>query len=140
MEFIQVGDVEEQIVTLKKLVRISDPGVNPLLTANSIRAVDFDISKDFEWVNPNPTVGLSFATSMKQFKKLVKSKGRFFNEIDVYAIDDNEFFEEGLRFIRDSPGHASLTVTRKMKVGELISKLEKLSKMMESIGKIKVNP
>lgn len=138
MEYIQVDDVAHQIETLKRLVRISDPKTSPTLVNGGIREIDFDISSDLEWVNPNQTKGLSFATSMKKFKRIIKTKARFVSEIDVYAIDESEFFDDGLRFNHDSPGHASLVVTRKMKVAELISKLENLSKKMEPIGKIKV--
>lgn len=58
----------------------------------------------------------------------------------MYAIEEVFINIEGLRVIHDKLGHASLTVTRRMKISELIGKLEMLATKMESIGRIKVSP
>ena len=140
MELIQVDDVRKNIVELKKIVRVVDPGTHATLTKDTVREVDFKFSQDMEWIEPSSEYGLSFATNMKKFKKLVKSKARFHQEIDIYAIDETMLVLEGLKLIHDRPGHASLTVTRRMKVPELIGKLETLSQRLESIGRLRVTP
>ena len=57
---------------------------------------------------------------MKNFKKLIKSKARFQVEVDLFVIDESMLMIEGLRIIHDKLGHASLTVTRRMKLPKLI--------------------
>ena len=113
-----------------------------MLVASSVRDVDFEIrSIDGErWVEANLQKGLSFATSMRSFRRVVSLKRRRFEEIDVYAIDDSMPLPPGMRLIRDRPGHASLVVARRMKLSELVAGLEALSSRAECIGRIKVNP
>lgn len=138
MELIQVDDVRKQIVELRKLVRVVDPGQHATLVENTVREVDFSFSSDKEWVEADSNSGLSFATNMKKFKKLVKSKARFQSEVDVFVIDESMLIVEGLRVVHDRPGHASLTVTRRMRVPELIQKLEIVALKLESIGRMRV--
>lgn len=138
MELIQVDDVRKQIVELRKLVRVVDPGHHATLTDNTARELDFSFSADMEWIEADTKSGLSFATNMKKFKKLVKSKARFQYEVDIFVIDERMLIVEGLKIIHDRPGHASLTVTRRMKVPELIQKLEIVSLKLESIGRMRV--
>ena len=103
----------------------------------TVREIDFSFSADMEWIEANTESGLSFATNMKNFKKLVKSKVRFQAEVDIFVIDESMLIVEGLRIIHDRPGHTSLTVTRRMKVPELIQKLETVALKLESIGRMR---
>ncbi len=138
MELIQVDDVRKQIVELRKLVRVVDASHHATLTDNTVREVDFSFSTDMEWVEADTNSGLSFATNMKKFKKLIKSKARFQAEVDIFVIDESLLIVEGLRIIHDRPGHASLTVTRRMKLPELIKKLEIVALKLESIGRVRI--
>lgn len=139
VEIIQVDDVRKQIVELKKLIRVVDPGQHALLINGSVREVDFRLSRDLQWVEPDESVGLSFATSMQKFKSLLKLKRRFVNQVDVYAVEESTVHIDGLRFIHDRPGHVSLVVTKHMKVSELVEKLEMLALQMQSIGRMMVS-
>jgi len=138
VELIQVDDVRKQIVELKKLVRVVDRNHHATLTNGSVREIDFSFSTDMEWIEADTNSGLSFATNMKKFKKLVKSKARFQSEVDIFVVEESMLFVEGLKIIHDRPGHASLTATRRMKVPELIQKLESVALKLESIGRMRV--
>lgn len=141
MEIIQIDDVRVQIVELKKLVRVVEPGQHPVLEdGTSVRQADFQFSKDRQWVEENLTTGLSFVTSMKKFKQLIKLRQRHVAQVDIYAIDEHAVHLEGLRFIHDKPGHVSLVVSLRMKVVELISRLEVLASKMEPVGRMWVSP
>jgi hypothetical protein len=138
VELIQVDDVRKQIVELKKLVRVVDPRHHATLTNNTVRELDFSFSKDMEWIEADANSGLSFATNMKKFKKLIKSKARFQSEVDIFVLEESMLHVEGLKIIHDRPGHASLTVTRRMKLPELIEKLGIVALKLESIGRMRV--
>lgn len=141
MELIQIDDVREQITNLKKLIRVVDPRTHATLTNGNAREVDFKFSSDMEFVEPSSEVGLSFATNMKKFKTLIKSKARFHVEVDIYAIEELKLIGvDGLKVVHDRPGHASLTVTKRMRVPDLIKKLEIIAGKMEKIGRIRVAP
>lgn len=140
MELIQVDDVRAQIIELKKLIRVVDPKSHATLTNGNVREVDFKFSDDMEYVEASKDAGLSFATNMKKFKKLIKSKARFHAEVDIYAIEENMLLVDGLKIVHDRPGHASLTVTKRISVPELIKKLELVAGKMEKIGRMRVAP
>ena len=140
MELIQVDDVREQIMELKKLIRVVDPGTHATLTNGNVREVDFKFSSDMEYVEASNDVELSFATNMKKFKALIKSKARFHAEVDIYAIDELKLMGvDGLKILHDRPGHASLIVTKRMRVPDLIKKLEMIAGKMEKIGRMRVS-
>lgn len=140
MELIQIDDIREKITELKKLVRVVDPSSHSTLTNGSVRELDFKFSNDMEYIEPSLIVGLSFATNMKKFKKLLKSKSRFHSEVDIYAIDESLLSIEGLKIVHDRPGHASLTVTQKMPIATLIEKLEIIARRMDKIGRLRIEP
>jgi len=140
MELIQIDDVRKQIIELKKLIRIVDLNSHATLTGDNVREVDFKFSSDMEYVEPSNDVGLSFATNMKKFKKLIKSKVRFHEEVDIYTIDKSMLIIDGLKIVHDRPGHASLTVTKKMRVLDLIKKLKKIAGNMDKIGRMRIAP
>lgn len=93
---------------------------------------------DGKWVEATPDKGLSFATSMKKFKSILKLKGRHVPHVDIYAIDTALVHIDGLHFNPDRPGHVSLVVTQRMTVAALVGKLETLALQMEPIGRISV--
>ena len=141
MELIQIDDVRERITELKQLIRVVDPGTHSTLVNSGVREVDFKFSRDMEYVEPSSDAGLSFATNMKKFKSLIKTKARFHSEIDIYAIDETSLLAiDGLKIIHDRPGHASLTVVQRMKTAELIKKLESVASKMDKIGTMRVAP
>ena len=138
MELIQVDDIRLQIVELRKLIRVVEPGQHATLVQGSVRNVDFEVSADGKWVEANREKGLSFATSMKKFKGLLKLKGRHVSQVDVYAVDAATIHIDGLFFNPDRSGHVSLIVTTRMSVSDLVAKLERLALQMEPIGRISV--
>lgn len=141
MELIAVDDVRKQIAELSRLVRIVDPKAHPVLVNGSVRQVDFLLSVDMQYVEVSLDAGLSFATSMKKFKKLLQTKARFHSEVDIYAIDENSLASiDGLRVIHDRPGHASLAVVRRMKLPDLVMRLEAVASKMEKVGTMRVTP
>lgn len=77
---------------------------------------------------------------MKKLKSVFSLKARRFAEVDIYAIDDLTVLPDDMRMIRDRPGHASLVVTRRMSVEELIRRLQELSNRAERIGRIRISP
>ncbi len=139
MEYIFLDDVKVHIETLKKYVRPIGFSEHPTLFDGGVRGVDFVLSPDKKWVEPSYEHGLSFATSMKKFKGVYKLKARRFSEVDVFAIDDMTRLPENMEIKRDRPGHASLVVTKRMPVSELITNLEDLARVAEHIGRIKVS-
>jgi hypothetical protein len=140
VEYILLDDLKLHIETLRKCVRPVGAKEHPMLVAGGVRAVDFVLSEDRQWVLPSLEHGLSFATSMKKFKSVYKLKSRFFEEIDVYAIDDTTPLPPNMQLIRDKPGHASLVVAQKMSVQALTENLIMLAGRAELIGRIKVSP
>ncbi|QFT53279.1 hypothetical protein [Microbulbifer sp. THAF38] len=140
MELIQVDNVREQITKLQKLIRVVDPHSHSTLTDGTVREIDFKFSPDMEYIEASNEVGLSFATNMKKFKKIIKSKSRFHTECDIYAIDESLLSMDGLKIIHDRPGHASLTVTKKMPIPDLINKLKVIAARMDKIGTMRIAP
>jgi len=68
--------------------------------------------------------GLSFATNMKKFKKLIKTKARFHTEVDIYAAEEFIFLTmDGFKIVYDRPGDASLTVTKRATVKTIAGRM-----------------
>ena len=141
MEYIFEDDLNQHLEVLRKYIRPIGPKEHPFLTKKGgVREVDFLISEDGQWVLPSNEKGLSFCTSLKQFRIVKKFKQAIFQEIDVYAIDDMTPLPPNMRLIRDKPGHASLVVTQKMPLTDLISGLTTLVARAEHIGRIRIKP
>lgn len=140
MEYILIDDLTQHIETLRKYLRPVGPKEHPMLVHGGVREIDFLLSDDKKWVLPSTERGLSFATSMKQFKTIYRFKARRFQEVDVYAIDDSTPLPRNMKLIRDHPGHASLVVTEKMSIHTLTENLILLSRRAEHIGRIRVSP
>lgn len=140
MELIQVDDIRQQLVELRRIVRVADPGGHATLHDGRPRLLDFQFSSDMQWIEADLTKGLSFATSMKRLKSVLSTRGRFQTTLDIYVIDEERLSIEGLRLIHDRPGHASLVVARRMRVDELIVRLDRLAYLMEYIGTIRTSP
>lgn len=140
MEYIFLDDVRRHIDELRKYIRPAGASEHPLLVNGGIRPVDFLLSDDKKWVLPSNDHGLSFATSMKKLRSVFSLKARLFAEVDIYAIDDLTVLPDGMRMIRDRPGHASLVVTQRMSVETLVKQLQELSNRAERIGRIRISP
>ena len=115
----------------KHFIRITDPGSHRTLVNGSVRPADFNIDNNETRVKADRTKELSFATSMKKLKSIIKSKSRFFSDINIYSIDEFVRLPDGLQFIKDRPGHVSLVVTKDMETKALIEKLEVVARSME---------
>ena len=140
MEYIVFEDMRRHIEVLKKFTRPVGIGEHPTLYDGGLRDnIDFKISEDGRWVEPGP-LGLSFATSMKSFKRILKIKGRFYTEVAIYAIDAMTPLASFFKTVPDSPGHLSLTVVERTLRSVVINELEKLADKMEKIGVIKITP
>ena len=140
MELITMENLRHVIIELKKFVRIADPGGHRTLVQGTVTPADFNLSQDQTSVNKDLTKGLSFATNMRKLKSIIKSKARFHTDIDIYAVDEHVVLPSGLKFIKDRPGHASLVVTQNMSTKDLVEKLEKVAKILEPIGTVRVKP
>jgi hypothetical protein len=137
MEYILAEDLKRHLEVLKKYIRPVGSADHPTLVNGSVRQVDFLLSPDGKTALPSAG-GLSFVTSMKKFKGLLKLKARHVGEVDVYAFDDALALPPGLEIVRDRPGHASLRVKEKMALTDLIGRLEDLGRRMERIGRIRL--
>lgn len=140
LEFLTIEKLKDVVERLKLLVRVTGPGMHKTLVQGGVREDDFEFSEDRQHVKPNKEKGLSFATSAKKLKSLISLHKKFYQEILFYSISETAKLPEGLQFIRDRPGHASLVVITEMKIVTLISKLEDVACQLEPIGKIKVEP
>ena len=141
MEYIFEDDLNKHLEELRKYIRPIGPKEHPFLTKKGgVREVDFAISEDGQWVLPSTEKGLSFCTSLKQFRIVKKFKQAIFQEIDIYAIDDMTQLPTNMRIVRDRPGHASLIVTQKMPQTDLIAGQSLLVTRAEHIGRIRIKP
>ncbi len=141
MEYIFETDLIKNLEELRKYIRPVGQKEHPFLTnKGGVRNVDFLISEDGKWVLPTNDKGLSFCTSLKQFKIVRKFKQKAFDEVEVYAIDDRTILPPNMCLIRDSPDHASLVVTQKMTLEALIAGLASLVARAEHIGTIRIKP
>lgn len=144
---------------LNAFLRLAFNGEDPTIDVEQgVRSLDFKLKKDKETgiteVQSSEKRGLSFCTSLKKLADVVTARIRAFNkkrsespfsilqenldEVKVYIFKKGCTLPEGLAFVNDKPGHASLVVTRNMLMEILIKKLKEVEGMLEYLMTIKV--
>jgi len=118
------------------LYRARDVGANEKLLAG-VRVRDWFFSADQKWVLPHDQMGLSFSGTFKNLRDVYKLKQRH-NQgkaIDVYWVLEGADLPDGLKFVEDrsKKGHYFLTVTERMLLSQLVSKLRVLAHRMSVI-------
>ncbi len=104
---------------------------------HGIREKDYLFSTCKKWVLPHSQKGLSFSAHWQHLKDKVKLKGRFAGDknVNIYWVLEEADLPDGLKFepdLRDKQ-HYLLTITNKMPVHQLASKLTWLSDRMTKI-------
>ncbi|MFT7561208.1 MAG: hypothetical protein ACI93R_003133 [Flavobacteriales bacterium] len=106
-------------------------------TVMGIRICDYKFCTDERWILPHPQKGLSFSASWDNlkfvygmFKKRAKKK-----PVDIHWIISETDIPPGLKFVPDESNadHYFLTVTERMLVEKLVSKLKAISHRMSII-------
>lgn len=98
-------------------------------TVMGIRVCDYKFDIDEKWVLPDNQMGLSFSATWANLKFVHGIFSRRNKPIDIYWILSEVDLPLGLKFVEDekNPGHYFLTVTERMKVETLVSKLKFIS-------------
>ena len=99
-----------------------------------VRERDWTLSPDLNWVLPDNQSGLSFSASWKDLKRVHKmiEKHNPGAAINVYWLLEQSDLPKDMKFVVDAnkSSHYFLTVTRKMPLPELVSKLKLVAKKM----------
>ncbi|OZG74445.1 hypothetical protein BTA51_05400 [Hahella sp. CCB-MM4] len=107
-----------------------------------IRKRDYLFSPCESWVLPNDKMGLSFSAHWQHLKRIYKLKEKYAKgrPIDVYWVLEATEIPDGLQFVPDPKDsrHYLLTVTKRMRVDELVTKLEWVADRMSIIREAKV--
>lgn len=105
-----------------------------------IRACDYKLSGDGQWVLPDDQMGLSFSATWQHLKGAYKMVSRGAGKpVDVYWVLSGADVPEGMKFQPDqrpskfAKGHYLLTVNEKMKVSALVEKLKWIAARMSLI-------
>ena len=102
-----------------------------------VRKKDWCFSVDEKWVLPHKQMGLSFSSHWQHLKGVYKMKEKHNKgvAIHVYWVLEKADIPPGMKFEPDlgKKGHFLLTVTEKMSVYKLISKLKWLADRMSVI-------
>lgn len=98
-------------------------------TVMGIRVCDYKFSVDEKWVLPNSQMGLSFSASWDNLKFVHGMLSRGQKTLDVFWLLSEADIPPGLKFVEDleNPGHYFLTVTERMLVEQLVTKLTLVS-------------
>lgn len=98
-------------------------------TVMGVRICDYKFSPDEKWVLPDIQMGLSFSATWDNLKFVHGMMSRGKKTIDVYWLLSEADIPPGLKFAPDvgNPGHYFLTVTERMLVEQLVTKLTLIS-------------
>lgn len=102
-----------------------------------IQIGDYCFSHCKKWIEPHNQMGLSFSANWKHLKsihklKSIKNPGK---SVDVYWVLEKADIPPDLKFVADQKNdrHYFLTVTKKMTVDTLVSKLKQIANRMSVI-------
>lgn len=102
-----------------------------------VRKKDWLFSADEKWVLPHEQMGLSFSSHWQHLKGVYKMKEKHNPgaAIHVYWVLETSDVPPGLKFEPDlsKKGHYLLTVTQKMSLQQLVSKLKWIADRMSVI-------
>jgi hypothetical protein len=103
-----------------------------------VRECDYKLSKaDPNWVLANKTHGLSFSASVDHALKITKFLGGFQKKgtrlnCAYWILENNNAIPEDMEFVQDpdDPDHYLLTITKDMKITDLVAKLTWINNRM----------
>lgn len=102
-----------------------------------VRKKDWLFSADEKWVLPHEQMGLSFSSHWQHLKGVYKMKEKHNPgaAIHVYWVLESSDVPPGMKFEPDlsKKGHYLLTVTQKMSLNQLVSKLKWIADRMSVI-------
>ncbi|MBB3060342.1 hypothetical protein [Microbulbifer rhizosphaerae] len=106
-----------------------------------VRECDYKISKsDPNWVLASPEHGLSFSATMKHAVNTMKFLGGFQKKgtkinCAYWILENNEAIPKDMEFVQDpdNPEHYLLTITKDMKISDLVFKLKWIAQRMTTI-------
>lgn len=147
MEYFKtLENLRDYIKTLGKFyARPTERGAHPTLyigatesgIVHGIRKRDYLFSADEQWVLPNDEMGLSFSAHWQHLKRIYRLKQKITSKtaIDVFWVLEKADIPTGLKFVADPKdnNHYLLTVTEKMPVHTLVSKLNWVADRMSVI-------
>ncbi len=105
---------------------------------DGIRECDYKFSaSDPSWIEASDEHGLSFSATLKHTVGTMEFLGGFQKKgtkirCAYWILEDNKAIPDDLEFIQDpdNPAHYLLTVTKRMHINELVSKLNFMSQRM----------
>lgn|SRR5690554_381857 len=94
-------------------------------TVMGVRICDYRFSVDEKWVLPDEQMGLSFSASWENLKFVHKMMSRNKKPVDIYWVLSGADIPPGMKFVQDrkNSDHYFLTVTKRMRVEELVFNL-----------------
>ncbi len=102
-----------------------------------VRVKDWFLSEDEKWVLPHDQMGLSFSSTFKNLKNVLKLKRRHNpnSKIHIFWVLEEADIPAGLKFEpdRQKKGHYFLTVTEQMLLSALVAKLKIVAQRMSII-------
>lgn len=102
-----------------------------------IREKDWLLSADEKWVLPHPQMGLSFSSHWQHLKGVYKMKEKHNpgSAIHVFWVLEKADLPKDMKFEKDlkKKGHHLLTITKRMTVQQLVSKLKWIADRMSVI-------
>lgn len=133
---------------LNEFLRLVFNDDHPTLNSiEGIRGIDYMIetckSNGEKLIKASKEKGLSFCNTITKFvevAKLISRKFKYQPEVNlhVYKINQNAQLPNGLAFNKDSDGHVSLIATENMSWNDMISKLQRVSEILEHFTTIRI--
>jgi hypothetical protein len=104
----------------------SDRADGKYRTVMGVRICDYKFSPDEKWVLPDDQMGLSFSASWDNLKFVHKMMSRKNKPVDIYWVLSGADIPPDMKFMPDkkSPGHYFLTVTKRMRIEDLVFNLK----------------
>lgn len=145
-QFKTLEDLRAYVKAIGKFyARPAERGAHPTLyigntkdgVVHGVRKRDYLFSEDEQWVLPHDNMGLSFSAHWQHLKRIYRLKSKITKgkPVDVYWILEKADIPSGLTFVQDKkdPQHYLLTVSERMHVSVLVSKLRWLADRMSEI-------
>ncbi|UUA74609.1 hypothetical protein [Cellvibrio sp. QJXJ] len=126
----ELGDVKSRpIVQGNHPTLYKDKNEGKYRTVLGIRICDYRFSSDEKWILPDNQMGLSFSATWENLKFVHGMFSRGNKPVDIYWVLSEADIPPGLKFVEDktNKGHYFLTVTERMLVEQLVTKLKLVS-------------
>lgn len=150
-QFRTIDDLRDEIKEFEKILMRPTPHLShPTLyrkrdvaegeeLVKGVRVKDWCLTEDYKWALPHNQMGLSFSSTFSNLKSVYKFKQKYNpgRVIHIHWILEKADVPDGLRFVQDQKPskkhHWYLTVTEKMLVSQLVSKLKMVANRMTVI-------